>query len=158
MVDKDTALKMAIGYAQDVKRGAAIVPTYHDALINACKEALESQEQSACEECIAFNNKLAAENDRLIARIKELERQEQEPVAWIVAHTDGSAPPPYIVNHEPFYKNDSRTKVTPLYTHPAQPLSDDEIWEFIDKADIPADYDREVIKVARAIEKAHGID
>ena len=37
------ALKMAIAYAQDVKRGSAIVPTYHDVIINACKEALESQ-------------------------------------------------------------------------------------------------------------------
>jgi hypothetical protein len=47
------------------------------------------------------------------------EAEKQEPYAWEINHLDATSPPPYIVKHNPFYKNDSNTKVTPLYTHPA---------------------------------------
>ena len=132
-MNTQAALKMAIEALTDANNeiaGEWSVTGAYDEAINACKEALESQEmyvhhpfcnadrrkQIGCSECICIK-----------AMDKGMVSQEQEPVAWIIAHTDGSAPPPYIVNHEPFYKNDSRTKITPLYTHPAQPLSDDEI-------------------------------
>ena len=46
---------------------------------------------------------------------------------------------------------------TKLYTHPApswQGLSDEEQWNFINKSDIPADYDHEILAIARTIEQA----
>lgn len=76
--------------------------------------------------------------------------EKQEPYAWEINHLGATSPPPYIVKHNPIYKNDSNTRVIPLFTHPAtwQSLSDDEI------CDILISNDWDMMTFARAIEKA----
>ena len=101
------ALKMAIvalEKAQHAMQTDSGVDVIEEAL-NACKEALESQEQ--------------------------------EPVAWIKDWADGSKE---IVpdNYDDSY---------PVYTHPAQPLTNQEIHEI-------AERDLELFDFARAIEQA----
>ena len=111
---------------------------------NACKEALESQEACTCKPKCDRNPVSAS--------------QEQEPVCWWNGSTsfeynnyggDG-----FIVSE---FEIDNWK---PLYTHPAQPLSDDEmkdiynkIWENIQYG---LDY-TDFILITRAIEQAHNI-
>ncbi len=88
-------------------------------------------------------------NEAINACKEALEQPTQEPVAWIKQWENMFGKHKDIV----FIKTD---EYSPLYTNPHQwqGLTDDEIWKFINKADIPADYDKEVIKIARAIEQA----
>ena len=123
------ALKMAIKDLEDIKRWWRGIEHYQNT-INACKEALA-------------------------------EAEKQEPVAWYgigdmhvwKLNLEEDKDATLKVVNRPLANNKNWK---PLYTNPAtwQSLSDDEIWEFINKADIPADYDKEVIKIARAIEQA----
>ena len=107
--------------------------------INACKEALESQEQKP----FAIGNELIKE---AIARIPT---HPEHGIEWL-----HPIPP----------------RGTLLYTHPAQPLSDDEIDDMIlnrGHLDCVLDYhpqadtievlQHELRRIARAIERAHGI-
>lgn len=53
--------------------------------------------------------------------------------------------------------NGSFPEGTKLYTHPApswQGLSQEEQWNLINRSDIPADYDHEILAIARAIEQS----
>ena len=88
---------------------------------------------------------------------KEALEQPAQPVAWINKKelefitdvTNNTVLITTTVWHKEHYEDD-----IPLYTHPAQPLSDDEILEILDNS-VYCEID--AIPFARAIEKAHGI-
>ena len=122
MTNTTEALKQAIWILTTIKENKRNYETrWIGETINACKEALESQEQ--------------------------------EPVAWMYQREDGVGTLNFDRN---FALIDKGYKEVPLYTHPAQPLSDDEIklmygglkvWEA----------NQIIVAFARAIEQAHGI-
>ncbi|CAB4133173.1 hypothetical protein UFOVP250_54 [uncultured Caudovirales phage] len=77
-----------------------------------------------------------------------LEQPVQEPVMWMC--TDN-------YDEVVFLSDKTCIECRPLYTHPApswQGLSEEEQWNLINKSDIPADYDHEILAIARAIEQA----
>lgn len=61
-----------------------------------------------------------------------LESQEQEPVAWMYQREDGAGTLNFDRN---FALIDKGYKETPLYTHPAQPLTRDWIGTVLERAD-----------------------
>jgi hypothetical protein len=85
---------------------------------------------------------------------KELEQSAQEPVGWIVFDYYGNGDYVPNDNNKFFTKQTSATrKPIPLYTHSAQPLSDDAVNElWLKLPQFPSHID-----VVRAIEQAHGI-
>jgi hypothetical protein len=93
--------------------------------------------------------------ERTINACKEaLEQPAQEPVAWRNPNDDDR-------RHAFMWHGKLRDKgkyTIPLYTHPAQPLSDDEIERLADAITIKWHiYDFDMVKFARAIEQAHHI-
>lgn len=137
---KDEALKMAIEALDTLMMEKGSV--YQQA-INACEEALASHSEA-------------------------LEQPAQEPVAWIYQSNSGH--PALRWENTISFDFDSIAKKQPdipLYTRPAQPLSDDEINKLLSKFveclgtshgiqenGIPED---NAVKFIRAIEQAHGI-
>lgn len=116
-------------------------------LCHKAAEALETKQ--VCENAApAQDTETMAVAIALQEQIRQLKEQPaQEPVAWIKNWADGSKE---IVpdNYEGSY---------PVYTHPAQPLTDDEILSLL-----PWQLWREMpneikIALARDIEQAHGI-
>ena len=88
--------------------------------------------------------------EKAINACREALSQEQEPVAY---NFEGVL---FFANEASHYMKDAGDA---LYTHPAQPLSDDEIEKLIPdttafKCETPVD---ECVDFARAIEQAHGI-
>jgi hypothetical protein len=82
-----------------------------------------------------------------------LEQPAQEPVAWMYERDNGAA---ILEFHGDLGLKG--LKAIPLYTHPAQPLSDDEIERLADAITIKWHiYDFDMVKFARAIEQAHHI-
>ena len=113
----------------------------------------------------------AGEFEEIIAALRTaLAEPEQEPVAWSVLDKRTGK---HWYTHESKYTAEWHAKeyshrepdgspsmvVTPLYTHPPQrkPLTDEEIVDIW--ADVSIDYDDQIniIEMARAIERAHGI-
>ena len=137
---------------------------FKEKAINACKEAL-SQEQ----EPVALNNQteLAREAayylrelsyDRRICKtmkenISELSDKLYDQFGWSACYDSLGGN----YGNEP--KGQDRKK--PLYTHPAQPLSDDDMSKVFDQFDWKeieiAGEHLDLFKFARAIELAHGI-
>ena len=86
---------------------------------------------------------------------KALEQPAQEPVAWMhETYTDGQKLLEVWFDTQEHKADDTLT--IPLYTHPHQwqGLTELEQWNLINKSDIPADYDHELLAIARAIEQA----
>ena len=122
------ALKMAIEFIEMHLTTNDRTFIERTATLQACKEALAQPQTDEYTEGYQQGYVEGWE-------AKKAEQPEQEPYAWEINHLSATSPPPYIVKHKPFYKNDSNTKVTPLYTHPApswQGLSDDEIMKVIE--------------------------
>ncbi len=125
MNEKDEALKMAIEYIekQEIKLSFDNLKAKQQTLV-ACKEALEQPAQEP------------------VAWIKEVE------VLYMKAHkADG------IKNWKTNLGLKPEPDDVPLYTHPAQPLSDVELSNIFIRPDVNGDATR----FARAIEQAHGI-
>ncbi len=137
---KDEALKMAIEALQNNQtydwKGNPLtaLDEANEKVINACKEALAEAESESSSQLVAWYGigdmhvwKLNLEEDK-DATLKVVNRP--------------------LANNENW---------KPLYTHPAQPLSDDEIKDImISKQAYPLIFGQ-ILKIARAIEKAHGI-
>ena len=154
MSKKNAALEMAIISFEAIMK-AGLEDTQAEIL--QCKEALESQEIGDAEIRQMLND-----IEYYQKRVEELESQKQEydinemidkitpenlqePVAWM-----------YRGNLHEFDPSDWATEpVIPLYTHPAQPLSDDEIASVI-KTTFPVNVSvtNVDLKFARAIEQA----
>jgi hypothetical protein len=84
----------------------------------------------------------------LLQSCKEaLEQPAQEPVAWMYQREDGAGTLNFDRN---FALIDKGYKETPLYTHPAQPLTRDWIGTALERAD----KDLFVVEYYRAIEQA----
>lgn len=82
-----------------------------------------------------------------------LEQPAQEPVGEVKIIKDGHK----VISWDCHWYKEF-TESTPLYTHPAQPLSDDEICKVLGiTGNEEPRYIRERIADARAIEQAHGI-
>ena len=172
---KDKALKLAIeGYEEcleNLQGWAAYASEYfqdkwdlegevkdHKDKINACKEALEQPAMpNNCrplEEVIAEYEKDPAKKealDKARVRFREwLEQPAQEPYAYEITHLSATSPPPYFVRHNPVYKTNASTKVTPLYTHPHQwqGLTDDEMEKVFESIETSTTHR----KIYRAIE------
>ena len=72
-----------------------------------------------------------------------------EPVAWMVENDEDIS---FIMNGKGLAKpDDSWKSVTPVYTHPAKTLTDEEITEVFDTTFEVHDYQDSFIKFARAI-------
>jgi hypothetical protein len=135
LVSKDTALRMAIETLELLNEHVYRTGNAYDA-IKACKKALERP-----------SNMVAVPLDKLEdmqRRLKALEQPAQEPVGKVY-------------NGNAYWAGKAPDNATPLYTHPTQPLSDDEIedigYNFADLGGDIADWSG----FARAIEKAHNI-
>jgi hypothetical protein len=153
MKTKDEALKMAISFASVISETYA-TGGEAEKVINACKEALEQPAQ---------------EPVALLEALSDLEHQQwmkwaksiidSEPISesrkqrWLTMMVDYKDLPDNIQE----YDREWARKVMALYTHPAQPLSDDEIRQIIAKEGIPVRTGNTAVRFARAIEQAHGI-
>jgi hypothetical protein len=166
-MNKDEALKMAIEALQNNQtydwKGNPLtaLEEANEKVINACKEALKEDALDRM-----------ADNARELGLIYESQNQEydinemidkitpenlQEPVAY-ADYERGTC---YLIG-TPIPKDEI---ANPLYTHPAQPLSDDEIQKTwynlypLDENNLWTDMleGEHLRKFARAIEKAHGI-
>ena len=161
------ALKMAIEYAQDVKRGAGIVPTHHDALINACKEALKPHPD--CDEACMFQcqmeRKYSQEKEPVsgcgnchacLINVKDERGFPVSATRMILCPVCGNKRCPKASNHRYDCTDSNDTnQIGSIYrTHPAQPLSDDEIDQIIVDEQIPVRTGKTAKRFARAIEKA----
>ena len=112
------------------------------------KEALESQEQCKCKDMVQMMP------DGTLKPV--FDSQEQEPVAWIVESFDADKGKTVKAIWD--FKPMNLIGTTPLYTHPAQPLSDEEIEKIADETDLVFATSTMWVKAfARAIEQAHGI-
>jgi len=125
----------------------------------AAQQALEALEQFA-------ETKLVRTSGVITALRTALAEPEQEPVAWryelataIFESGEYSGWRCTISEKEPCVPENSIRNLQPLYTHPPQrkPLTDEEIVDLW--ADVSIDYDDQIniIEMARAIERAHGI-
>lgn len=137
LVSKDTALKMAID-ALELCDGNGLKDYDFCIAIHKCKTAL-----NACKE--------ALDTEQVREGVEPA-----QPVAWMVFDVYGNGEYVPNDNNKFFTKQTTATqKPIPLYTHPAQPLSDDAIAELWGEKWSGS---TEMIKnFARAIEKAHGI-
>jgi tetratricopeptide (TPR) repeat protein len=127
VMNKDTALKMAIEALEQAEQMSLSEYSRsgdYDEAINACEEALESQEQ--------------------------------EPVAWYWDDKIREGKP-YVSVLRGNTKLDKVFGIPiPLYTHPAQPLSEERVME-IYKNYQRGYYEEDYRNFARAIEQAHKI-
>ncbi len=143
---KDEALKMAIK--------ALLTGHHHTDLcneaVNACKEALEQPINEFNPDWDA-TEEIVKENINLHQKIEALEQPAQEPVGVVSWHEG-------IVMGSIFPSSTMPKDGDLLYTHPAQPLSDDEIGklfsEFIASHHTPSDSFKVIAGFARAIEQA----
>lgn len=171
------ALKMAIAYAQDVKRGSAIVPTYHDVIINACKEELEENKEFKLLKLIENRAKnfpnypIGYHIQEIFAYLGEEQPnkealESQEPYKYLVEYGEDKDfdVTDRVPDKDDYYPSEIK-KVIPLYTHPAQPLSDEKIILMAhndDEGDWPdlrfeKCWHKGYMAGVRAAEKAHGI-
>jgi hypothetical protein len=158
-VSTANALKMAIEALQNNQtydwKGNPLtaLDEANEKVINACKEALESQEIGDAEIRQMLND-----IEYYQKRVEALEQPAQEPVAEVTSKTGADITMSWW--HEP-----ALPVGTKLYTHPAQPLSDDEIQKTwynlypLDENNLWTDMleGEHLRKFARAIEQAHGI-
>lgn len=153
------ALKMAISFASVISETYA-TGGEAERVINACKEALEqpAQEPVMIEDCNAARQILEYKN----------KQPAQEPVAWMKSAIDNARDVCKYLDHDMIDEAKAHTKFfwndldkikefedgTKLYTHPAQPLSDDEICKIYEDIRWDIRGTDIVIDFARAIEQA----
>jgi len=159
-VSTANALKMAIEYIERCVKGELSFDELSNiAVLNACKEALESQEIGDAEIRQMLND-----IEYYQKRVEELESQKQE--YDINEMIDKITPenlqePDYWLGYGlQAYDEKPYDEATPLYLRPAQPLSDDEITNLEADSYFKTSHDTwefDVYGFARAIEQEHGI-
>ena len=156
------ALKLCLRVLKPIAEDRIYETRWLQDAIDAAQKALESHERRTPKNCTPLDEfiaelekepefkKIMDEQRVLFNEIKEgfdALRQEQEPVAYI-KEVGGYG----IID----FAHIDEDGAYPVYTHPAQPLSDDEIRALIVKY-VSVDCTCDPYEFARAIEKAHGI-
>ena len=117
--------------------------------IEALKMAIEALEKA--QHAMQTDSGVDVIEEALNACKEALESQEQEPVAWIIQseNRNGTPSEPYAMmgRYKDVKDNCDFGEPIPLYTHPVQPLTNQEIHEI-------AEQDLELFDFARAIEQA----
>ena len=154
MTDTRKALEMAIGelvLSKMISRNE--IPVSRCVItadeINACKEALESQERP--------NNMVLLPQDKLIEmqeKIRRYESQEQEPVDWEKELREWNDCTGALPKNGSWFWEVVSMLERASNTHPAQPLSEQRIKDIWTSWMLMGN---DPVKFARAIEKAHGI-